>query len=199
MDISAQPYKIAIIGGIGSGKSVVSRLFVMMGIPVYNCDARAKSLMNTDKVLRQSLTSTIGGGVYGADGKLVRSYLASYMFGCKERVEKVNAIVHPFVRADFRTWAVEVGTPVVAVESAILYEAGMDADVDAVCLVQAPLELRLQRVVKRDGTDEASVLRRIFNQMSDDELLSRADHVVCNDDHTSLIAQVSQILRKIIT
>lgn len=199
MDISAQPYKIAIIGGIGSGKSVVSRLFVMMGIPVYNCDARAKSLMNTDKVLRQSLTSTIGGGVYGADGKLVRSYLAAYMFGCKERVEKVNAIVHPFVRADFRTWAVEVGTPVVAVESAILYEAGMDADVDAVCLVQAPLELRLQRVVKRDGTDEASVLRRIFNQMSDDELLSRADHVVCNDDHTSLIAQVSQILRKIIT
>lgn len=194
---STSPYKIAITGGIGSGKSVVSRLFRIMGIPVYDCDARAKHLMNTDRQLREALVDAISEAVYDAHGTLDRSYLASYMFGCPERVAQVNSIVHPAVRADFGKWAIATGAPVVAVETAILYESGMDADVDAVCVVSAPLELRLHRAMLRDGADESAVRRRMESQMDDEELLRRATYIIYNDDKQPLIGQVSQLLRKI--
>lgn len=195
----SSPYKIALTGGIGSGKSVVSRLLGMMGVPVYDCDARAKHLMNTDGQLRSALVEAISEEVYDTDGALNRAYLASYMFGCPEHVAQVNGIVHPAVRADFCKWAVATGASVVAVETAILYESGMDADVDAVCVVSAPLELRLQRAMLRDGVDEASVLRRMGSQMSNEELQRRATYIIYNDDKQSLIGQVVQLMQKIMT
>lgn len=197
MNSVGNPYRIAVVGGIGSGKSVVSRLLALMGVPVYDSDTRAKQLMNRDEGLRTALVGAIGDRVYGADGMLDRAYLASYMFGYPERVAQVNALVHPAVRADFRAWAHDTGAPIVAVETAILYEAGMDADVDAVCVVYAPVELRMQRAMQRDGADEDSVSRRMSSQMPDEQLLSRATHVICNDGRRSLIAQVTQILGKI--
>ena len=197
MNVVCRPYKLAVVGGIGSGKSVVSRLLTLMGVPVYDCDTRAKWLMNHDAILREALSAAIGSEVYGADGMLDRAHLSSYMFGYPERVAKVNGIVHPAVREDFRLWAQASNAPIVGVETAILYEAGMNADVDAVCMVYAPTELRVQRAMLRDATDAVSVRRRMNSQMSDDELLSRATYIIYNDDSKSLIEQVAQMLVKI--
>lgn len=191
------PYKIAIVGGIGSGKSVVSRLFRMMGVPVYDCDSEAKRLMNADAALRWTLTEAIGAQVYGANGCVDRTFLASYMFGHPERVALVNSIVHPAVRAHFAAWAANMGSPIVAVETAILFESGMDADVDAIVVVHASEELRLQRAMQRDGADEQSVRRRMSNQMAQEELLARATYRISNDETDSLIAQVQRVIGEI--
>ena len=192
-----QPHKIAIIGGIGSGKSVVSKLFRLMNIPVYDCDSEAKRLMNTNATLRTELTKAIDERVYGADGQIDRVYLASYMFGHAEHVALVNSIVHPAVRAHFKQWAIDTHAPIVAVETAILFESKMDADVDSIVWVSAPIETRIARAVQRDHSSEQAIRQRMKSQMSDAELMKRADHIIQNDDTTSLIAQVKQVVEKI--
>lgn len=192
-----QPHKIAIIGGIGSGKSVVSRLFRLMNIPVYDCDSEAKRLMNTSAALRSELTRAIDERVYGADGRIDRAYLASYMFGNAGHVALVNSIVHPAVRADFKQWAANTQASIVAVETAILFESGLDADVDSIVLVSAPIETRISRAILRDHSNEQAIRQRMKSQMSDTELVTRANHIILNDDTTSLIVQVKQVIQKI--
>ena len=188
------PYIIGVTGGIGSGKSVVSHLLRLMDVPVYDCDREAKRLMYESVAIREALTEAIGAEVYDAAGQLNRSYLASYMFGDAERVAQVNRIVHPVVRADFKAWAQQSGKSVVAVESAILFEAGMAADVDAVWAVHAAEDVRLQRAVKRDASHAEAVRSRMRSQLSEQEYVERADKVVCNDGSCSLIQQVRQFL-----
>lgn len=195
--MSQRPYKIAIVGGIGSGKSVVSRLLRLLGIPVYECDAEAKRLMNVNESLRLALMNAVGREAYGSDGCLDRRYLANYMFGHADRVALVNSIVHPVVRDDFREWAQRMGDSVVAVETAILFESGLDADVDAILLVYAPEKLRVERAMRRDGADEASVRRRMENQRKDEELMSLSTYTIYNDDTESVIAQVKSVLEDI--
>ena len=194
---SSTPYKIGVTGGIGSGKSVVSRLLRLMDVPVYDCDSEAKRLMCSDESVRKALIAAVGDEVYCADGSLNRAYLSAYMFGYPERVAQVNAIVHPTVRADFKAWAQRMRCAVVAVESAILYEAGVNADVDAVWLVYAPEALRLQRAMQRDGADEVAIRRRMQSQMSDEQMLQCASSVVYNDGHRSLIKQVGNLLQEV--
>lgn len=190
-------YIIGVTGGIGSGKSVVSRLLRLMDVPVYDCDREAKRLMDESAVLRNALIEAVGTEVYDATGRLDRKYLASYMFGHAERVAVVNSIVHPAVRADFKRWAQQTGKAVVAVESAILFEAGMEADVDSVWLVHAPESVRLQRAVQRDASNEEAVRSRMKSQMDEQEYRKRADRVICNDGRSSLIRQVNELLCEI--
>lgn len=192
-----QPHKIAIIGGIGSGKSVVSRLFRLMNIPVYDCDSEAKRLMNTSAALRSELIKAIDERVYKADGVIDRAYLASFMFGNAQHVALVNSIVHPVVRADFKQWAANTQASIVAVETAILFESGLDADVDSIVLVSAPIETRISRAILRDHSNEQAIRQRMKSQMSDTELVTRANHIILNDDTTSLIVQVKQVIQKI--
>lgn len=192
-----QPHKIAIIGGIGSGKSVVSRLFRLMNIPVYDCDSEAKRLMNTSVSLRSELIKAIDERVYQADGVIDRAYLASFMFGNAQHVALVNSIVHPAVRADFKQWAANTQASIVAVETAILFESGLDADVDSIVLVSAPIETRISRAILRDHSNEQAIRQRMKSQMSDTELVTRANHLILNDDTTSLIVQVEQVIQKI--
>lgn len=189
-----RPYTIGITGGIGSGKSVVSQLLCLMGIPVYGCDIEAKRLMSQSEEIRAELVRIVGDKVYGSDGQLDRNYLAAYMFGNANHVAQINRIVHPCVRADFRQWVEQADKDVVAVESAILFEAGMDADVDAVWVVSAPKEIRLQRAVLRDKASEESIRRRMRNQCSDAEYRERADVTIYNDGIHSLISQVRECL-----
>lgn len=193
------PYAIGVTGGIGSGKSVVARLLQLMGVPVYDCDSKAKQLMCKNEGVRKALAEAVGEVVYNGDGTLNRAYLSSYMFGHPERVASVNTIVHPAVRADFRQWAQQSKCSIVVVESAILYEAGMENDVDTVWLVQASETLRMQRAILRDGTDEAAIKRRMQSQMSEEELMYRANSIVYNDGEHSLIGQVWHLLQKIRT
>lgn len=193
--LSDIPYIIGVTGGIGSGKSVVSRLLRLMGIPVYDCDREAKRLMLENADVRRALVSAAGERVYTADGQLDRAYLASYMFGNAEHVALVNAIVHPAVRDDFRQWAQRIGREIVAVESALLFEAGMEADVDTVVYVYAPEAVRLARAIQRDASNESSVRRRMQSQLSEQEYMQRADNVICNDGSHSLINQTLCLLR----
>lgn len=190
----SSPYIIGVTGGIGSGKSVVSRLLRLMGVPVYDCDSEAKRLMCESIAIRESLIGAVGDEVYDAAGRLNRAYLASYMFGNAERVAQVNHIVHPVVRADFKAWARQAGKAVVAVESAILFEAGMDADVYSVWLVHAGEDMRLRRAMRRDGACEKAVRNRMQNQLSEGEYLECADVVIHNDDSHTLIGQVTSLL-----
>lgn len=186
--------KIGITGGIGSGKSVVSRLLEIMDIPVYISDIEAKRIMHTDELIRESLSVLIGEEVFRG-GELNRPLLASYMFGHPEHVKEVNAIIHPQVKEDFRQWAGgRAGEPLIAMESAILIEAGFRDEVDFLVMVYAPLEVRVERAIKRDCSSRELVMKRIEAQMSDDAKRNQADFVIVNDDETPLIPQVLELI-----
>jgi dephospho-CoA kinase len=187
--------KIAITGGIGSGKSFVGRLLARRGIPVYIADDEAKRLTVTDPLIRSRLTALVGADVYLADGSLNKPLLAQYLFDGPDHVRQVNAIIHPRVKQDFKAWA-EAQTNVTtgAMESAILYEAGFEDTVDAVVMVYAPRALRLQRAMARDGATREQIERRMAAQMTDEEKRRRATYVVVNDGVQSLDAQLDALI-----
>ena len=186
--------KIGITGGIGSGKSVVSRLLGIMGIPVYISDIEAKRITQTDPVIRRGLCDLVGQDVFQG-GELNRSLLASYMFGHQDHVRKVNEIIHPQVKEDFRQWAARLKSELlVGMESAILVEAGFKDEVDFLVMVYAPLEVRVERAVKRDCSSRELVMKRIEAQMSDEVKRSHVDFVIVNDDETPLIPQVLELI-----
>ena len=190
--INIYMYKVGVTGGIGSGKSTVCRLLAEYGVPVYDSDARAKELMTNSESLRKSLCEAFGEECYGEQG-LNRAYLAERVFGDKEALAKLNAIVHPAVRADFRAWADMQMTAYVVLESAILFEAGFENEVDTTLAVMAPIEERIKRTISRDGTDRAAVEARIANQMSDEELHVRAARTIVNLRVEYLESDVEQI------
>ena len=183
--------KIGITGGIGSGKSVISRLLRMMDVPIYDSDTEAKRLMQTDAGIRAELTALIKGELYTGH-TLNKALLASYMFEDAQRVAQVNAIVHPRVKSDFRQWTnnIESSAPIVGIESAILLEAGFREEVDVVVLVYAPEDIRIRRAIHRDAASSESIIKRIRNQMSDEAKREQADYVIVNDGKTPLIPQV---------
>lgn len=186
--------KIGITGGIGSGKSVVSRLLGAMGIPVYISDTETKRLMATDLCIRRELIALLGGEVY-AGGALNKPLLASYLFGNPEHARQVNAIIHPHVKEDFRQWTRQhAACSIVGIESAILIEAGFAGEVDVVVMVYAPEEVRIRRAMKRDASSREQIEKRIRSQMSDEEKRRQADFVIVNDDETPLIPQVLALI-----
>ena len=171
--------KVAICGGIGSGKSTVCQMFAERGIALYDSDSRAKALMNESEELRRALVAEFGEECY-ADGALNRSYLASRVFGSAEQLAKLNSIVHPAVKEDFLHWAEEQEGDFCILESAILFESGFDAVVDKTVAVLAPLPLRIERAMARDGASREQIEARVKAQMSDDELVARADFAIVN-------------------
>ena len=188
---------IAITGGIGSGKSYVSVLLQAAGIPVYNTDNEAKRLMLSDEGIRQDLIALLGEGVY-TDGALNKPMLASYLFAGPENAARINAIVHPRVKADFRRWMEEhEGQEIVGLECAILFEAGFADTVDAVVTVYAPEALRVERAMKRDGATEAQIRARIAAQMDDEEKCRLSDYIIYNDGSISLENQLSALVAQL--
>lgn len=185
-------YKIGITGGIGSGKSTVCALFREQGVAVYDSDAEAKRLMAESADLRRKLIEAFGEECYNAEG-LDRKYLASKVFGCEEALQRLNSIVHPAVREDFRAWAERQRGSYVVLESAILFEAGFENEVDATLAVMAPLEERVRRTMERDGVEREQVMERIKHQMSDDDLHARADRTLVNLRREYLESDVEQL------
>ena len=171
--------KIAVCGGIGSGKSTVCQMFAERGVAVYDSDSRAKSLMSESAALRDALVAEFGEECYEG-GMLNRSYLASKVFGSEEQLAKLNSIVHPAVKADFLAWAEEQQGDFCILETAILFESGFDAVVDCSVAVLAPTPLRIERAMQRDGATREQIEARIKAQMSDDELMRRADFAIVN-------------------
>ena len=184
--------KIGITGGIGSGKSVVATLLELSGIPVYIADTESKLLTATSPVIREKLIALFGEQLYTADG-LDKKRLASHIFGNPERLEQVNAIIHPEVNRHFLAWTERQNTPVCAIESAILFESGFYKVVDISLMVYAPRELRIERALGRDSASR-EIERRINSQISDEEKKDRSDYVIYNDNRQALIPQVGKLL-----
>lgn len=185
-------YKIGITGGIGSGKSTVCRMFCEHGIAVYDSDSRAKKLMQESGAIRQQLIEVFGEECYNAEG-LNRPYLARCVFGDKDALHRLNSIVHPAVRADFRRWAEEQQSAYVIMESAILFEAGFETEVDTTLAVLAPKSMRVERTMQRDGVTREEVEQRMEHQMSDEELHSKARRTLVNLRKDYLESDVEQL------
>lgn len=188
--------KIGITGGIGSGKSYVSDIIKSMGFPVYHSDESAKSLMEINPVIKEGLLLLFGDSIY-EKGELNKKKLAELIFESSELREKVNALVHPIVRADFAQWASNQSQEIVFNEAAILFETGAHTNFDATLLVISPEDLRIQRVMKRDNCTREEVLIRMAAQWSDEQKSSLATFQINNDSVSPLLIQVEKVLEKI--
>lgn len=186
--------RVGITGGIGSGKSLVSGIFQLLGVPVYDSDLRAKDIMHQNKDVRSSLRSVFGRNTYDVHGKLNRKYLADRVFNNKELLDTLNEIVHPAVGIDFDTWcAGHAQEPYIIKEAALIFEAGINTSLDKVILVFAPEELRILRVIKRDGLTEESIRSRIASQWPDDKKVPLSDFIIVNDGDRPLLRQTQEI------
>ncbi|MBV2227290.1 MAG: dephospho-CoA kinase [Sphingobacterium mizutaii] len=190
--------KIGITGGIGVGKSVVTKIFKVLGIPTYDADREAKDIMVKNDAVRQSLMQTFGKEVYFEDGSLNREWLGKRVFGDAEELKKLNAIVHPAVIKDGEDWAAAQTSIYSVKEAALLFESGSYKALDFTILVVSPLELRIERVMQRDKVDREEVLGRINKQMPEEEKEKLSDCIVYNDDEHSLIEQVMELHQKFI-
>ena len=189
---------IGITGGIGSGKSYISALLQKeFEIPVYDCDSEAKRLTAESEEIRQQLVELVGPEVF-TEGRLNKQLLANYLFSDPEHASKVNAIIHPAVLKDFKLWAEKQQKPLVALESAILYESGFNAFVDKVIFVDAPEEVRLQRAIERDSAKAEQIKARMKMQQPDIQR-GQADFIIQNfkADDTKLLVQLKHITHKI--
>jgi dephospho-CoA kinase len=188
--------KVGITGGIGTGKSTVAKILVALGYPVYFSDDRAKWLMENNQQLVTDLTYLLGELTY-VSGKLNRAYIAEKLFSTPVLKEKINALVHPVVRADFKLWVENQTQSIVFQESALLVETGAFQLFDALIVVTAPLEDRIKRIQKRDGLTTSDIERRFANQFSDEEKIKVADFVLINDERSPLLNQVLTVLKQL--
>lgn len=180
------------------GKSYVCQLLRQRGIPIFDCDSQARRLMLTDTSLRQSLTRLIGPDTYLGD-QLNRPVVARFLFSNAAHAAQVNALVHPRVRTEFLRWADEQTTDIVGIESAILRQCHFDDLVDAVVLVTAPLQVRLERVAQRDGLSPADILQRIQAQEQTNQppLPAQPEFRILNDGSHDLTPQIEELLKQI--
>ena len=189
--------KIGVTGGIGSGKTFVCNRLKEKGIPVYNCDDEAKRLMQESADIRERLCMLVGSEAY-VDGILNKSAIAEFLFASPDNGKKINGIVHPVVRQDFTDWADKQNAPLVAQECALLYEAGFQDTVDVVIAVDAPVEIRLERAMKRDHATRQQIEGRMRQQLDAEEKNDRANYIVVNDGKRDIDQQIDNILKLII-
>ena len=184
--------KIAITGGIGSGKSFVCRELQRRGIDVYDCDAAAKRLMHSDVELQQRLRRLVGEDVYSADGTLQKPVLARFLLASEANKLAVNDVVHPAVARDFEQSSFDW------LESAILFESGFihRTHFDKVVCVTAPEQVRVERVMARDHIDRSKALAWIHTQMPQLDIVSRSDYEIVNDGPSDVAEQVERLLQQ---
>lgn len=183
--------KIGITGGIGSGKSYVCKLLAERGITVYDCDSAAKRLMRTSDDIRQRLTSLISSDAYTDEGQLNKAVVAKFLLQSEANAHAIDAIVHPAVAEDFiqsgATW----------MECAIMYESGFDKLVDRVVAVTAPENVRIERIMRRDGISRERAEEWIARQWPQEEVRKRADYEIINDGIQDVEKQIDTLLNKL--
>ena len=187
--------KIAITGGIGSGKSFICRSIEAAGYPIFYCDDEAKRIIRHDARVQKALCELVGDGVYDTEGKLVKSVLANFLCRGKAYAAQVDTIVHPRVGEAFLAWAEAQSTSRVFMECALLFESGFDRYVDCTIHVAAPQEVRIQRVMARDQVTREKVLEWMALQLPEEEKARRADFVILNDGKQDLPSQISQFIK----
>ncbi|GGG43044.1 dephospho-CoA kinase [Bizionia arctica] len=188
---------VGITGGIGSGKTTVAKQFEALGVPVYIADVEAKKLMNTSKIIRRKLIALFGEEAF-FDNTLNRPFLADKIFNNASYLEKMNAIVHPKVASHFKNWVKKQKAPYVLKESAILFENGAYKFCDLVITVTAPLELRKERLLKRDDTTLEKIQAIIDNQWDDNKKIEKSQFVIVNKDLEQTQLQVQLTHNKIV-
>ena len=187
---------IGLTGGIGTGKTMVAEYFKSLGIPVYIADKEARHLMTSDNIIN-ALSNEFGKEIL-ENGILNREKLAQLVFNNPKKLQKLNSIVHPEVKKHFDNWVEKhKNYPFIVKEAAILFESGSYKYCDTIITVTAPLETRLQRVMKRDKTDRESVLKRIENQWTDEQRITKSNYVIHNLSVESTKKQVDEILKKL--
>ena len=170
---------IGLTGGIGSGKTTVAKMFEALGVPVYYADAEARKLMQSSAGLRGEIIKLLGENAYNNDG-LNRSYIAQIVFRDRTKLNELNALVHPLVENHFKNWLKLQDSPYVVQENALIFENIKQSSFDVIITVTAPLEKRLKRVIKRDGSTEQQVIERIENQLNDEFKVEQATFVIHN-------------------
>jgi len=184
--------KIGLTGGIGSGKSTVARIFEVLSIPVYYADEAARRLMNEHQELKNQIRELFGEAAY-IDGQLNRAYIGGTVFSDAGKLARLNAIVHPKTREDAAAWMRKQHASYAIKEAALIFEAGLETGLDQVIGVTAPVELRIARVMKRDGVPREKVLERMNRQMDEKEKMKSCDFIIENDERTPLLPQVLKI------
>ncbi len=191
--------RIGLTGGIGCGKTLVNRVFSFLNVPVFEADEVGRELLDKDPQTIEKVTRLLGRGVYRT-GTLDRKTVSELVFKKKEVLKRLNEIIHPAVFREFQKWSQsQTGSPYLIMEAAIIFESGADAYLDAVICISAPEDLRILRVVNRDGVEPALVRDRINNQMTEKEILKRSDHVIINDDRTLVLPQILTIHKKLMS
>ena len=184
--------KVGITGGIGSGKSTVSQLFQLLGVPVYNADTNAKRLMNESLLVREKLLALFGPESYTENG-LNRKFIAEQVFNNAEKLAQLNAIVHPVVIQDGNEWLNNRTEPIAMKEAAIFFETGSGEGLDYIIGVYAPQALRIQRTMNRDNVTREDVLQRMSKQIDEELKMKLCDFVLLNDESHMLIPQVIEL------
>jgi dephospho-CoA kinase len=192
------PLKVGLTGGIGSGKSLVCSIFRILHIPVFEADREAKIIMESDREVRSALIELLGSRAYNAGGTPDRKWLAEKIFKDKDIIEKVNSIIHPVVRRSFSAWWKKQHSPYVVHEAAILFESGAYELMDINVLVTAPVEMRIKRVMLRDGISREQVEVRMNNQWPDTKKRGLANFIILNDESEFLVSQVLDLHKKIL-
>jgi dephospho-CoA kinase len=192
--------KIGITGNIGSGKTTVSKIFEILGVPVFYADDAAKTVMVEDPILINALKKEFGGESYFDDSSLNRKHIASIVFNNETELTKLNSIVHPAVFRAFDNWvATKKNVPYVMKEAALLFESSSYKTCDQTIMITAPLELRINRAMQRDNLSRNEVEGRDARQFSEEKKIQLADFVIRNDDTQLVIPQVLELHTKFLT
>lgn len=183
--------KIGITGGIGSGKTTVCKVFELLGIPVFYADDVAKSVMQTDKQLKEEILNAFGPESYSVDGQLNRTYIASIVFKDAEELSKLNSIVHPAVFRAFDRWIeMHLNAPYILKEAALLFESESYKMCDQSIVVISPESTRINRIKARDHISEEEIMLRMKRQFTDDQKIKMANYILVNDENTLLTPQI---------
>jgi dephospho-CoA kinase len=190
---------VGLTGGIGSGKTTVSKCFGQLGIPVFYADTVAKDLYNSPAVVDQIKKILEVDNIHLENGKLDRNLIANIIFKDQKKLEDVNGLLHPLVKEEFFKWMDKQNSPYCIREAAILIESGSYKDCDFIIVVTADMEVRIKRVMQRDGVGESEVRDRIMKQLSDEERLRYADYIIQNNGSADdLQLQVNEIHKKLL-
>ncbi|MBS1731017.1 MAG: dephospho-CoA kinase [Bacteroidetes bacterium] len=184
--------KIGLTGGIGSGKSIVAKIFEILGIPVFNADFMAKKIMNDHADIREKIIQIFGKEIYQR-GQLDRAQLAAIVFNDKNKLSQLNSVIHPATIEAADKWMAEQSSPYMIKEAALLFEAGAEKNLDMVIGVYAPMNIRIQRIISRDQMSVEQAEERMKNQMDDQVKMSLCDHVIINDETQFVIPQILRI------